>query len=163
MTVAATTYWIGFAALNIFIIIAAILLRRYAAVPNLQAYATLLILAIMFTNKWIFPYVYTVPQCGQVIKEILLYPKPTGQGTPLALGKHCYLVNEATTNVRIETIYYGDESPEKSPDKVINDVVKPLSAKQFNVVDFDYFFEDAERNVQTKQGGELKYQVSCVR
>ncbi len=106
---------------------------------------------------------YVVLQCGSVSKEILVFPKTTTGNVPLNPGKHCYLVNNSSTSLYVETIVYGNVNTEKSSEKMIDETVPAMSVKQFNTISLDYFFEAQDKTIQTKLDGELKYKVSCAK
>jgi hypothetical protein len=162
MLIPQSTYYIGLVILLVLIAGTTFLIGKRKNNKTIGSVGFVVALALFIFSKWVFPNVYTVSKCGDVKKEIMILPKTTEKGLPIAYGKHCYLLNKSSNELYVETIFYGNESPEKSPEQNIDENMAPQAEKEFKIVSLDHFFEPEEQSVRTKSSGEIRHKVSCA-
>lgn len=161
MLIQESTYYIGLIILLVLIAGITFLIGKRKNNKTIGGVGIMIALLLFVFSKWVFPNVYTVSKCGEVTKEVMILPRTTDRGLRIAYGKHCYLLNKSSNELYVETIFYGDESPEKSPDQNIDESLAPQTDKEFKVVMLDHFFEPEKQTVRTKSGGVIKHKVSC--
>ena len=108
----------------------------------------------IYLNR-VFPFVYTVTDCGAYTTEILLSPK-TVNGTKMTLGSKAWINNESDYYLYVEAIVYGHSS--KSPS---DQEVEPHTCIRARAYDIDYIFEEPPRSIRTKSGSETRYWLDC--
>ena len=110
-------------------------------------------LAIFANQK--FPFVYTITDCGEYKKEVLIAPT-TKNGTRLTLGKKAWINNESDYYLYVEAIVYGYSG--KNPS---NQEIEPQSCVQAKAYKIAYIFEEPPRSIRTKSTSEVRYWLDC--
>jgi|GEM_PF-5975548 len=123
----------------------------------------IIIIVVSFCVHKFMPWVYIVTECGKVEAGLLPYPQQTDGKVRLDYGTHCYILNQSWDSLYISTIYYGNSSPEKNKNKIVNPVVQPQSVKKVEIIQIEHFFEDISHEVKTRQDGYIQYQVNCLK
>lgn len=170
-------YRIGIIILFITLLLCAILgtkkqTRLQENVGKVGSIVILCIFIIAFVGHWLFPNVYTVTNCGNFTKKILIIPTTLHQ-TKLGYGSHSYLVNESTHYLKVKTVLYGKFIEPISSEKMIDQTIGDQTVTEFSPLALDYFFTEPDQSVwhdttwsQMPWNSELdpvaKYTIRCM-
>jgi hypothetical protein len=116
----------------------------------------LLLIALLPFN-WYTPRILTIADCGNYKQEVALFPVRKN-GVKMGYGKKTYIFNNSAKKLNFEYHYYGNNSP---VDGENNAVIQPNESIKVNTISIDYLFEEPEKSVVSKAGGETKTSLSC--
>lgn len=109
----------------------------------------------VFPLGFFTPNIYKVTDCGVYSQQVLLFPKGDYQ-----LGMHCYVENNASTDLVLESIIYGRDRD----DSLGNDVtIAAHSSKKVDATEVHYIFKEAPYDIliNASRRQELRYRLTC--
>lgn len=111
-------------------------------------------LAVLIPLFLFTPNIYTVTDCDNYTKEVLLLPKDDYQ-----MGKHSYIVNNSDKGLYLAYIVYGTASTNN------DDIIIVPGASEECQEPIDYVLEEAPLSIsidrKSKIKGEVKSELSC--
>lgn len=102
-----------------------------------------------------FPYVYTITDCGEYQKEILIAPKVVN-GTEMTLDGKAWINNESEYYLYMEAVVYGYSG--RTPG---GQEIEPQTCVQAKAHRIDYIFEEPPRSISTNNSAEVRYWLDC--
>lgn len=157
MIVSLYTYYAIMAILAL-LIAAKPLYARFVKKQGNKYDAMYFLVLVLLPVNWCIPRVVTVTNCGEYKKEVALVPI-THKGKKLSYWKKTMIVNESTTNLWFEFIYYGNK--ERQEDELDHKIAPEENVIIPNLV-IDYLFEQPEERVSSKSDGARKTYLNCM-
>lgn len=157
MLVSTTTYYILIVVI-IVLIIAFPLYARFIKKAGNKFDFIYFLLFILLPINWYTSTIYTITNCNEFTKEVLIFPTEKG-GYKFEMGWYNYIINKSNETLFFEHIYYGSDEPKEDQ---INVEISPNSIERVGVVVIDYLFTEPEDTVRTKSSGETKTTLYCI-
>lgn len=116
------------------------------------------LLLILFPINWYTPTVYTITDCNEFSKEVLLLPTER-DGISFGMGSFNYIINNSNKNLYFENVYYGDVKPNEN----VSDIeIESGAVEKINIISIDYLFTEPDEFVSSKSGGAVKTVLYCL-
>lgn len=112
----------------------------------------LAILIYMFCPK-----VYIIQNCTTSEEKVMVFPT---QGFTYGNGK-CYVINQSSKVLKIETYVYGNPSEEEIMEKSINVDIDPKATAMIPKGMISYLLKPAPNSVSTKSDYEFHHRLFC--
>lgn len=134
------------------------LIRKIARnIINLQVYPFLFAPVVVIAYIWFLPNVYTIYQCDNYKREILIFPKSTIHNKKMTFGNHSYVINMSDNELFTKTYVYGSSHFKE----IIDGTINPNSTKEINIQRFNNIFEMPPMKIKTKGSGSRRYYIGC--
>jgi len=157
MLISDSTYLIFMIVLAAFIIAFSVYQERIKKSGKKYRF-TFLFLLLFLPINWYTPTVYTITDCDEYTKEVLVFPIQK-DGYKFEMGWYNYIINKSNEKLIFENIYYGLNEPKENE---VDVEISPNSIKRINVVAINYLFTEPDQTVRTNSSGATKTALYCI-
>jgi len=157
MLVSSNTYLI-FIAILVVLIVSFPLYARFVKKQNNKYDIIYFLLLLILPINWYTPTVYTITNCNEYTKEVLLFSTEK-DGFSFEIGRKNYIINKSDKTLFFENVYYGNN--ERQEDEIDVEIA-PNTIEKINVVTIDYLFTEPDDTVSTKSNGATKTALYCI-